>query len=60
MCFLNFDKSIYRIRTFLTYTYFRDIDENLVREVCSEVAEWYTQAAVGDSFTILKNDGRAQ
>ena len=39
---------------------FRDIDENLVREVCSEVAEWYTQAAVGDSFTILKNDGRAQ
>ncbi|XP_022343153.2 poly(A)-specific ribonuclease PNLDC1-like [Crassostrea virginica] len=34
-----------------------DIDENLVREVCSEVAEWYTQAAVGDSFTILKNDG---
>lgn len=36
---------------------FRDIDENLVQEVCSEVAEWYTKAEVGESHTVLKNDG---
>ncbi|XP_056021406.1 poly(A)-specific ribonuclease PNLDC1-like isoform X2 [Ostrea edulis] len=35
----------------------RDIDENLVQEVCSEVAEWYTKAEVGESHTVLKNDG---
>ncbi|XP_061188367.1 poly(A)-specific ribonuclease PNLDC1-like [Saccostrea echinata] len=35
----------------------RDIDENLVQDVCSEVAEWHTKAEVGDSHTILKYDG---
>lgn len=35
----------------------RDVDENLVQDVCSEVAEWYSRAAVGDSHTVLKNDG---
>lgn len=40
------------------FYFYRDVDENLVQDVCSEVAEWYSRAAVGDSHTVLKNDGK--